>query len=78
MDSAFLSGTSLKVLPIKNIEEKMLDTKQSNLLKIINYYDSLIDNYIEEKLPNQLILFFVSLKQLCVPNKKSFVLSDLL
>lgn len=51
MDSAFLSGTSLKVLPIKNIEEKMLDTKQSNLLKIINYYDSLIDNYIEEKLP---------------------------
>jgi branched-chain amino acid aminotransferase len=50
MNSAFLSGTSLKVLPIKNIEETILDTTHSTLLKIMNFYDSLVDDYIEEKL----------------------------
>ena len=51
MNSSFISGTSLKALPVKNIEENRFETTHPILKKIIKFYDSLIDNYIEEKLP---------------------------
>lgn len=50
MESAFLSGTSLKVLPIKYIESKAYNTQSTLLLKIIDLYNKLSENYLKEKL----------------------------
>lgn len=46
MDSAFISGTSLKVLPLKNIENFMFSTDDNLLRKLLDLYEDLIDNYI--------------------------------
>lgn len=49
-DALFLSGTSLKILPIKNIEKDFFDTKNNTLQKLMTLYNQLIENYIEKKL----------------------------
>ena len=50
MDSVFISGTSLKILPVKNIEEIQYSIQNKVLKKIMELYDSLIDDYIKERL----------------------------
>ena len=50
MDSAFISGTSLKVLPVKAIDKYTFNTKNSVLKDIMKLYDSLIEKYIKERL----------------------------
>ncbi len=49
MDSAFISGTSLKVLPVKNIEGIEFNTNNKLLKRLLILYDDLINNYILEK-----------------------------
>lgn len=50
MESAFLSGTSLKVLPIRRIDSKDFNVKNTLLLKIIEMYNRLVEDYLSEKL----------------------------
>lgn len=50
MDSVFMSGTSLKALPIKTINNNVFNTKNSVLKNIMKLYDSLIEDYIKERL----------------------------
>ena len=50
MDSAFISGTSLKVQAVKNIEQYNFDTQNKTLRILIQLYDKLIDDYIKDKL----------------------------
>src|SRR6056297_523729 len=47
-EAAFLSGTSLKVLPIRNIEETSFNTSQKTLKELMLLYNQLIDNYIRK------------------------------
>jgi len=47
-EAAFLSGTSLKILPIKNIEKISFNTSQKTLKELMLLYKQLIDNYIKE------------------------------
>ncbi|MEE4197124.1 MAG: aminotransferase class IV [Bacteroidales bacterium] len=53
-DAAFLSGTSLKVLPLKNIEDFTFDPRHKTLQDLMRLYNQLTDNYIESnrKKPN--------------------------
>lgn len=48
MESAFISGTSLKVLPINTIDKNAFLTNTPILKKIMKLYDSLIEGYIKE------------------------------
>ncbi|HSH52229.1 MAG TPA: aminotransferase class IV [Bacteroidales bacterium] len=48
-EAAFLSGTSLKILPIKNIENTSFNPSNKSLKKLMLLYNQLIENYIEEK-----------------------------
>lgn len=50
MDSAFISGTSLKVQAVRNIEQYNFDTQNKTLRRLIQLYDKLIDDYIKDKL----------------------------
>ncbi|MDY6801401.1 MAG: aminotransferase class IV [Bacteroidota bacterium] len=47
-EAAFLSGTSLKILPIKNIENTSFNSSHKILEKLISIYNQFIDNYIKE------------------------------
>ncbi len=47
-DAAFLSGTSLKVLPIKNIENISFNPSNQILQKLMLLYNQLIEKYLEE------------------------------
>lgn len=48
-DSAFISGTSPKVLPIAKIDDINFNVKNPLLIKIMNLYDEEIKNYILQK-----------------------------
>ena len=50
MDAAFLSGTSLKILPISCIEGKTINHQHQLLEKLKSLYNKLIENYISERL----------------------------
>ncbi len=50
MDCAFLSGTSIKVLPVKNIGDGKFDTKNKVLRRIMGLYDQAIADYINSKI----------------------------
>ncbi len=50
VDCAFLSGTSIKVLPIKSIGNKPFDTKNKILRKIMELYDLAIFAYLNSKI----------------------------
>lgn len=50
MDALFLSGTSLKVLPVNSIDEIQIRSNNSLIQKISKLYDELINKYIEERL----------------------------
>ena len=47
-EAAFLSGTSLKVLPIKNIENIFFHPSHKTLKKLMFLYNQIIKNYIKE------------------------------
>lgn len=47
-EAAFLSGTSLKVLPIKNIENTSFHPSHKTLKKLMSLYNQFIINYIKE------------------------------
>ena len=49
MDAVFLSGTSLKVLPIRNIENKEFNAKNNLIKTLSEKYNSLVSDYIKEK-----------------------------
>jgi branched-chain amino acid aminotransferase len=51
MDSAFITGTSLKILPIKNIDLIQFNTKNKTLKKVSDLYNNSIENYVNDKLP---------------------------
>jgi len=50
MDALFISGTSLKVLPVNSIDEIQIRTDNALTQKISKLYDELINKYIEERL----------------------------
>ncbi|WP_102400976.1 aminotransferase class IV [Haloimpatiens massiliensis] len=53
LDALFVSGTSPKVLPIKQVGELCFDSSENNILnKIREGYDRDIKNYIKEKTRN--------------------------
>jgi len=52
MDTMFLSGTSLKVLPVNCLESKKFNTQNALLRNLMHWYDELINDYIESKLFN--------------------------
>lgn len=49
IDSVFISGTSLKVLPVKTIEMFEYDVNNPILKKLIKLYDNLIRDYLQGK-----------------------------
>jgi branched-chain amino acid aminotransferase len=49
VEAAFLTGTSPKVLPIRNIEEFIFNTDHAEIRKLIADYDRLIHQYINMK-----------------------------
>jgi len=51
MDSAFITGTSLKVLPIISIDSVVFNTHNETLEKISELYDKCIESYLADKLP---------------------------
>lgn len=56
LDALFISGTSPKVLPIKQVGEFCFNSSKNNILnKIREGYDRNIENYIKEKLELKII-----------------------
>jgi len=49
MDALFISGTSLKALPVRCFEEIAFNTNNKILNRIMKYYEGLISNYISSK-----------------------------
>jgi len=49
MDAAFLSGTSIKVLPVKSIESVHYRVNNELLQNIMGLYNQLIADYVAEK-----------------------------
>lgn len=50
-DGAFITGTSINILPISNIGEKEFNLKEVPLIfEMINHLNEMINNYIKEKL----------------------------
>jgi branched-chain amino acid aminotransferase len=48
MDAAFLSGTSIKALPISKVDNILLSSQTSkSMTKIMQQYDIILDNYIQ-------------------------------
>ncbi len=50
MDCAFISGTSLKILPIQKIEEINYNTQNKVLRSLVGLYNSYEEEYIKDKL----------------------------
>lgn len=49
INSAFLSGTSIGVLPIRTIEEIQIDSSSDAVvMRIMKEYDNIVKNYLEE------------------------------
>lgn len=49
MDAVFISGTSPKVLPLKMVDDMKFDSsKNPVLIKIMEYYDNEVENYIKK------------------------------
>jgi len=46
MDSVFLTGTSPKVLPVRNIDSLEFNVANSCLRKVMNEYNQLVNNYL--------------------------------
>ena len=48
-DGAFFSGTSIKVLPIRTIDERMLNSAENPVVSVVRReYDRILEKYIEE------------------------------
>ena len=54
-DAAFLTGTSPKILPVKQIEDIVFSTNHSILQELIYQYDLMINNYIKKNKSNHLL-----------------------
>jgi branched-chain amino acid aminotransferase len=50
MDSAFITGTSLKILPVRNIDTFLFNPQNATLQRILGLYNNCIEKYLEEKL----------------------------
>ena len=50
MDTVFITGTSLKALPVRHFEETEFNTDNNILNRIIKYYEELITKYISSKI----------------------------
>ena len=59
MESAFITGTSIKVMPINKIDNYWMDVEHPLIYKIKNLYDKLLENYIKSfeisKLPDEYV-----------------------
>ena len=51
-DAAFLTGTSPKILPVKQIETVLFDPRNPVIQRLITGYNSVIAEYIKHCLPN--------------------------
>lgn len=49
LDSMFISGTSPKVLPIKTVNETIMNINNDIMKKIMEAYDCEVENYIKDK-----------------------------
>lgn len=50
LEGAFMSGTSIGVLPIRNIDDTIIESTDNEIINKLNEsYDKLIDNFIKEK-----------------------------
>ncbi len=49
-DTVFLTGTSLKVLPVSQIDEKLFSVNHPILLSLMDKYNQMISAYIKEKI----------------------------
>ena len=50
MDSAFITGTSLKILPVRNLDTFEFNTQNMILQRISGLYNNFIENYLKDKL----------------------------
>ena len=50
IDAVFISGTSLKVLPVNSIDEFSFDTQHYLLKSLLKLYNQLVADYIKERL----------------------------
>jgi len=49
VDAAFLSGTSIKVLPIKTVDDILLDSSKNQIVAAVGReYDRILEKYIED------------------------------
>ena len=48
-DAAFISGTSVKLLPVKQIDKNHFDVKNKTMLRLIKYFDLRINDYLAVK-----------------------------
>ncbi len=49
VDAAFLSGTSIKVLPIKTVDALVLDSSKNRIVSAVRReYDRILEKYVEE------------------------------
>jgi len=49
VDAAFLSGTSIKVLPVKSIDDIVLESSKNRIVDAVRReYDKILEKYIEE------------------------------
>ncbi len=51
-DSCFLSGTSPKILPIRNIDDFNFDPDNPLLRRIMQEYETIVENYVNKNLNN--------------------------
>jgi len=49
-DAAFLTGTSPKVLPVREVGSQVFDTRNNAVLRLMDSYDQLIQNYIRNEM----------------------------
>lgn len=56
-NAAFISGTSVKILPVKQINGSRFDVKNKTMLKLMRCFDIKINNYIEETGENAVGLY---------------------
>ena len=49
-EASFLTGTSPKVIPIKSIGELMFDTRNNAVVRLMDKYNQMIQNYIRNEL----------------------------
>jgi branched-chain amino acid aminotransferase len=53
-EAAFLTGTSRKIVPVKNIDDITFDVQHNVVKKLMQLYDQLIDKYVTENRNNWL------------------------